>query len=186
MSDPLLIRMDNLLAFINSALSQNAFNGDRDDEKSIIDNTNTNAAPLNSKYLDTSWTMPRKQQLSILKSNGYNYRADRDVDKNIERPIGHTTHNLFVKDKKSKQRFLITHHQSHKVNYKVLAKKLKQKGFKVKELRMDSPQNREDNLDKCFGFRKGCITSLSLFNIKDYNKETGVQWIVDAKLMQSA
>eukprot|EP01084_Bolivina_argentea_P001186 2173_1 len=177
MTDPLLKKMDNLVDLINNAIESNM---ETKEEKQMIEPTTPNA-----KYLDNKWIINRKQQLEILESNGYNYRADKDVNNNIERPIGHTTHNLFLKDKKSNERFLITHHQSHKMNYKTMAKKLKQKGFKIKELRMDSQKNREENLQKYFGFTKGCITSLSLLNLKNYDKKNGVKWIVDSSLTKS-
>ena len=180
MADPLLIKMDELTAYINQLLNNN----DEIEEKAVIENAKT--TPIgNSKYLDSAWTIDRKTELAILKSNGFTYRPDKNIDENIERPIGHNTHNLFLKDKKSKQRFLITHHQSHKLNFKDLAKKLKEKEFKIKELRMDSHKNRHENNKKYFGFNGGCITALSLLNISSYDKENGLQWIVDSNLIQS-
>ena len=190
MSDPLLQRMDKLMDFIDQVLAHDDMkkgaklkSKNMDESKDDEKRSNVYDDPKYSNYLDNQWKKNRKQELSVLKQWKLKYRADYVIDANIERPVGHSTHNLFLKDKKSKQRFLITHHQSHKCDYKKLAKILKGKGFKIKELRMDSPQNREENLRKYFGFIKGCITSLSFLNITDYDKENGVKWIVDSSIV---
>jgi hypothetical protein len=57
--------------------------------------------------------------------------GETGVDLQAERPVGHSTHNLFVKDKKSKKLFMICHRQSAKCDLKTLSKELG-----VKELRM--------------------------------------------------
>ena len=44
---------------------------------------------------------------------------EEDPDLSVEKPVGHDTHNLFVKDKKKKKYFLIMARQSAKINLKV-------------------------------------------------------------------
>eukprot|EP00941_MAST-03F_sp_MAST-3F-sp1_P002791 g2791.t1 len=81
----------------------------------------------------------------------------REVDPvlDVVKPVGHDTHNLFVKDKKSKKMFLITAKQSSKIDLKTLTKTLGMKQLRM--MRLDDKKN--------YTFiRKGCITSLSLYN----------------------
>lgn len=184
MADPLLLRIDALCGYISGILGSNPVNTKKQNGPQNISVSVDKSDAGNAKYRDTEWQRDRKKQLDILSSNGLSFREDTNVDANAERPSGHSTHNLFLKDKKSNQRFLITHHQSHRMDFKAMTKTLKQKGFKIKELRMDSHQNRKQNVQKYFGFERGCITALSLLNIKGYDKSNGVQWIVDSKLME--
>ena len=87
------------------------------------------------------------------------------------RPIGHSTHNLFVKCKKTKKLFLITARQESKVNLKVTSKALG-----VKELRLASADLVLEKLHS----QKGCITCLSLF----YDIDQSVQWVVEKSLLK--
>ena len=44
---------------------------------------------------------------------------DKNPDFSAEKPVGHSTHNLFVKDKKKKKHFLIMGRQNAEINLKV-------------------------------------------------------------------
>jgi len=182
MTDPLLRRIDDLVIYISDVVQER---GQKQPPNQQQDRPDVKGQSVgeHSKYLDTKWQRDRRQQLDILSANGLYFHADCNIDIDAERPIGHSTHNLFLKDKKSKQYFLITHHQSHRMDWKAMAKTLRGKGFRVKELRMDSERNRTLSVRRCFGFDAGCITALSLLNLKDYDRECGVQWIVDSKLV---
>ena len=184
MTDPLLLRIDHLVGYISGVLEGNTKSSQKQKHCRNTTISVNEADSENAKYRDTKWQRDRKKQLDILSCNGLTFRADTNVDPNAERPIGHSTHNLFLKDKKSNQRFLVTHHQSHRMDFKSMTKTLKKNGYKIKELRMDSHRNRKQNVKKYFGFDTGCITALSLLNMKGYDKESGVQWIVDSKLLE--
>ena len=78
---------------------------------------------------------------------------DTVVDPAAKRPVGHSTHNLFVKDKKSGQLYLVTMRQSVTLNLKELAASLG-----CKEVRFAT------NTAETFGIERGCLTLLSLLN----------------------
>ncbi|CAD7955076.1 unnamed protein product [Amoebophrya sp. A120] len=84
------------------------------------------------------------------------------------KPIGHTTHNMFVKCKKTKEMYLITVRQKSKIDLKSFAVALG-----AKELRLC--KDREDYL----GSTRGCITALALF----YDEGWNVKWVVETELM---
>ena len=54
-----------------------------------------------------------------LKAMGVTPYKDKNPDFSAERPVGHSTHNLFVKDKKKKKHFLIMGRQNAEINLKV-------------------------------------------------------------------
>ena len=89
------------------------------------------------------------------------------------KPIGHDTHNLFVKDKKSKQLFLITVRQQQAVDLKKCAEALA-----VKELRLA----RKEDLENILGCSKGCVSCLNL----KYDTEESVHWVLDQKLIDGS
>ena len=80
---------------------------------------------------------------------------EEDPDLTAEKPVGHDTHNLVVKDKKSKQMYMITARQSAKINLKALTKELK-----CKQLRMAGAKDTKPAL--CI--ESGCMTLLSLYS----------------------
>mmetsp|Transcript_3193 Transcript_3193/g.7521 ORF Transcript_3193/g.7521 Transcript_3193/m.7521 type:complete len:266 (+) Transcript_3193:201-998(+) len=85
------------------------------------------------------------------------------------RPIGHTTHNVFVKCKKTKQMFLITARQASKIDLKQVAS-----AVGAKELRLCK------EVEETLGSTKGCLTCLALF----YDERNAVQWVVEEELLQ--
>jgi len=99
----------------------------------------------------------------------------KEEDPNLEavKPVGHTTHNLFVKDKKSKKMFLITALQDTKIDLKKLTKELGMKQLRM--MRMDDAKNSSY-------VRRGCITALSLYN--DVSAQITPVW--DSKLLDQA
>mmetsp|Transcript_11275 Transcript_11275/g.13666 ORF Transcript_11275/g.13666 Transcript_11275/m.13666 type:complete len:391 (+) Transcript_11275:159-1331(+) len=93
------------------------------------------------------------------------YKED-NVNLETKRPDGHSTHNLLVKDKKSKQLFLVATRQSINVNLKSLSKQLK-----VKELRLARSSK------ECLCIDKSCLSLLSL-----WNNSGAVVPVIDSKL----
>eukprot|EP00516_Mucochytrium_quahogii_P005783 CAMPEP_0203762872 /NCGR_PEP_ID=MMETSP0098-20131031/15659_1 /ASSEMBLY_ACC=CAM_ASM_000208 /TAXON_ID=96639 /ORGANISM=" , Strain NY0313808BC1" /LENGTH=552 /DNA_ID=CAMNT_0050657453 /DNA_START=148 /DNA_END=1806 /DNA_ORIENTATION=- len=108
----------------------------------------TTAAPLKLSHEDA-----RKRLWDKLTAMGLEPRKEVDPDPNAKRPVGHSTHNLFVKDKKAKKLYLVSMRQSVDANLKDIAKKLG-----AKEVRFAS------NSAECMCLEKGCITLLSLYN----------------------
>ncbi|CAD7947350.1 unnamed protein product [Amoebophrya sp. A25] len=95
---------------------------------------------------------------------------------NEGRPIGHTTHNVFVKCKKTKQHFLVTTRQESKVDLKQIAA-----ATGAKELRLAS----KDSCLELLGSSKGCLTCLALWYNdaeKTLDKES-VSWVVEKELL---
>jgi len=99
--------------------------------------------------------LSQNTEIILAKLAQYNIfpHPDETIDLTAKRPVGHTTHNLFLKDTKSKQLYLISLHQSTNVDLKTVAAKLKSK-----TLRFASPEDTKST----FGIERGCITSLSL------------------------
>ena len=90
-----------------------------------------------------------------LKSAGITPYREKEPDLEAERPVGHSTHNLFLKAKETKKKYfyvLVTVKQDTHVNLKEL-----QKTLKVKSLRMA-----KDKSAMCLDH--GCITVLQLYN----------------------
>lgn len=90
-----------------------------------------------------------------LESAGVKPYREEKPDLEAERPVGHSTHNLFLKAKVTKKEFfyvMCTVKQSTHVDLKKLAKTLK-----VKSLRMARDRS-------CMCSSSGCITLLSLYN----------------------
>jgi len=95
--------------------------------------------------------------LEILAEHKIYPHKDAIIDLTAKRPVGHNTHNLFLKDSKSKKLYLITFHQSINADLKTIQTKLN-----AKTLRFAPP----DIVKSVFGIERGCITSLSLLNDK--------------------
>jgi len=88
-----------------------------------------------------------------------------------ERPVGHSTHNLFLKAKKSKKKsflVMVCARQAAKIDLKALAKELK-----VKSLRMAKDTS-------CMCLEEGCITPLQLYN----DVAAQCQLIMDEELLK--
>eukprot|EP00658_Telonema_sp_P-2_P026576 TRINITY_DN20745_c0_g1_i8.p1 TRINITY_DN20745_c0_g1~~TRINITY_DN20745_c0_g1_i8.p1 ORF type:complete len:459 (+),score=154.65 TRINITY_DN20745_c0_g1_i8:251-1627(+) len=88
---------------------------------------------------------------SLLRSQGLEVSRETDpvLDPPNNKPVGHATHNLLVKDKKSKQVYMLVNAQSNSCDLKAVAKTLG-----AKELRMADRKE--------VGVDAGCITALSL------------------------
>ena len=69
--------------------------------------------------------------LARLATAGLVVRGEPGARKDVERPIGHHTHNLLVKDKKSGDVFLVTHRQAAKANLADVAKKVGAKNLRL-------------------------------------------------------
>lgn len=95
---------------------------------------------------------------------------ENDPDLSVKRPLGHSTHNLFVKDKKTKQLYMITMAQDTECDLKKLAKIIG-----CKELRFSSDRV------KAFCNEKGCLTLLSLYN----NVQGSVIPVIEKKLFSN-
>jgi len=108
--------------------------------------------------------------LSVLAENEIIPHKDKIIDLTAKRPVGHHTHNLFVKDTK-KELYLVSHLQSVHADLKEIEKKK----IKSKTLRLAPP----GDVKSVFGLEKGCITSLSLLN----DKSSKVKSIMDKKLL---
>jgi len=95
---------------------------------------------------------------SLLAAKGFAVRRETNPELNPpnNKPIGHHTHNLLVKDKKSKAAFMVSSPQACDVNLKEAAKQLGQKEFR---LHSDS--------QSVTGVEKGCITPLSMIAAGD-------------------
>lgn len=106
-----------------------------------------------------------------LKSIGCTPYKEDNVDLNAKRPVGHSTHNLFVKDKKSKGLYLISMRQGVQADLKKLAKGIEG----VKEFRMSSGGKEQ------FCVESGCITLCSLYN----NVQGTVTPVIDSGLLNS-
>lgn len=88
-----------------------------------------------------------------LKAMGVTPYKDKDPDFSAARPVGHSTHNLFVKDKKKKQHFLIMGRQNADINLKNVTKAV---GMKQLRMSRDAPT--------MLFSTKGYITALSLIH----------------------
>jgi hypothetical protein len=82
-------------------------------------------------------------------------RKEVDPDLTAKKPVGHSTHNLVVKDKKSKQMFMIAARQSAKIDLKAITKELK-----MKQLRMAGAKDTKPTT--CV--EAGCMTLLTLYS----------------------
>ena len=140
-----------------------------------------------ASYNDNTWMKHRALMVEAFKSNNLlkSIRPDHKIDLQIERPIGHTTHNLFCKEKSKKKKnnvkncFFITHLQSKKCNLKTMSKILKSK-----ELRLAN----NDICQSVFGFEKGCFTMTSILNIdmvKIQQENIILKWVVDEDLLKN-
>jgi len=88
-----------------------------------------------------------------LKEMGVTPYQDKNPDFSAEKPVGHSTHNLFVKDKKKKKHFLIMGRQNADINLKNVAKAI---GMKQLRMSRDAPS--------MLCAAKGYITALSLMH----------------------
>jgi len=114
-------------------------------------------APELKRQLSLSESMARARLWKRLEDAGVKPYREKDPDLTAEKPVGHSTHNLFLKAKISKKEsFLVlcTMRQSAgRLDLKKLAKQLK-----VKQLRMA-----KDKSCMCLE-TAGCITPLQLYN----------------------
>jgi hypothetical protein len=69
--------------------------------------------------------------LARLAEAGLTVHGEPGARTDVERPVGHHTHNLLVKDKKSGDVFLVTHRQSAKANLADVAKKVGAKNLRL-------------------------------------------------------
>lgn len=107
------------------------------------------------RALSISQNMAQARLCKRLEKVGVKPYKEIDPDLTVKKPVGHSTHNLFLKakvSKKEKYLVLVTVRQSAVVNLKELAKKMK-----VKSLRMASEKD-------ILCIERGCITILSLYN----------------------
>uniref|UniRef100_A0A7S3PPT1 YbaK/aminoacyl-tRNA synthetase-associated domain-containing protein n=1 Tax=Aplanochytrium stocchinoi TaxID=215587 RepID=A0A7S3PPT1_9STRA len=125
------------------------------------------AAPITIAQLGLVQEAAQKRLWDKLASMDVTPYKEENVDLDAKRPVGHSTHNLLVKDKKSKQLYLIATRQSVNANLKDLAKKLN-----AKELRLARSSK------ECLCIDNGCITLLSL-----YNNSGEVVPVIDSKLL---
>mmetsp|Transcript_21844 Transcript_21844/g.38624 ORF Transcript_21844/g.38624 Transcript_21844/m.38624 type:complete len:586 (-) Transcript_21844:99-1856(-) len=95
---------------------------------------------------------------------------DPNPDLTAKRPVGHSTHNLFVKDKKTKQLYMISMRQHINANLKVVAK-----AVGAKELRF------ADSSFAAFCHEKGCVSLLNLYN----NVQGDVIPVIDSELFKA-
>lgn len=95
-----------------------------------------------------------------------------DLDQTgAQRPVGHDTHNLLVKDSKTKKLYLVTMEQSKQVDLKLLGEKLGCTGA----LRLAGPAD----VETAIALTKGCITPMWLFN----NVQNTVTPVFDSNLL---
>jgi len=94
------------------------------------------------------------------------------ADLAVDRPKGHGTHNLFLKDSKTKQLYLVCLAQSRRVDMKTIGDKLG-----AKNLRLAGPAD----IETAICLVHGCITPLWLYN----NPQASVQLVVDAELLKT-
>jgi len=130
-------------------------------------NKQTEAKPVNSNSSGSS----HEYILDLLAQHNLIPHKDHKIDLTAKRPLGHTTHNLFVKDTKSKQLYLISVIQSVNTDMKEVASKLK-----AKTLRFASPED----VKSTFGIERGCITSLSLLA----DKQNSVISVMDQNIFK--
>jgi len=130
-------------------------------------NKQTEAKPVNSNSSGSS----HEHILDLLAQHNIIPHKDHKIDLTAKRPLGHTTHNLFVKDTKSKQLYLISVLQSVNTDMKEVASKLK-----AKTLRFASPED----VKSTFGIERGCITSLSLLA----DKQNSVISVMDQNIFK--
>jgi len=130
-------------------------------------NKQTEAKPVNSNSSGSS----HEYILDLLAQHNLIPHKDHKIDLTAKRPLGHTTHNLFVKDTKSKQLYLISVLQSVNTDMKEVASKLK-----AKTLRFASPED----VKSTFGIEGGCITSLSLLA----DKQNSVISVMDQNIFK--
>ena len=90
----------------------------------------------------------------------------------LDRPKGHGTHNLLLKDSKTKQLYLVCLAQWRHVDMKTIGDKLG-----AKNLRMAGPAD----IETAICLVHGCITPLWLYN----NPQASVQLVVDAELLKT-
>ncbi len=93
---------------------------------------------------------------------------ESNPDLTARKPVGHSSHNLFVKDKKSGQLIMISARQEADIDLKEVAKQCK-----VKEVRLTQSSK------EAFCQERGCITLLSLYN----NTQGDVLPAIDKKLL---
>mmetsp|Transcript_2662 Transcript_2662/g.6248 ORF Transcript_2662/g.6248 Transcript_2662/m.6248 type:complete len:585 (+) Transcript_2662:116-1870(+) len=127
------------------------------------------ASSAEVKPLELSHEDAHKRLLDRLAQEGIVPRREENPDLEAKRPIGHSTHNLFVKDKKAKKEYMIALRQSVDINLKALAKMLG-----AREVRMSS------STKDAFCHEKGCMTLLSLYN----NVKGDVIPVIDDKLFE--
>jgi hypothetical protein len=92
-------------------------------------------------------------------------------DTTAARPIGHSTHNLLVKDSKAKKLYMVCLRQDRQIDLKTLGDKLGAQGA----LRLAGPAD----VETAIALTRGCITPLSLYN----NSQASVIPVFDSALM---
>jgi len=88
------------------------------------------------------------------------------------RPKGHDTHNLLIKDSKSKQLYMVCLRQDREIDLAALGEKLKCTG----NLRLAGPADVETSI----ALTRGCLTPLSLYN----NPQNSVIPVFDSVLLE--
>ncbi|ETO26070.1 hypothetical protein RFI_11064 [Reticulomyxa filosa] len=158
--ESLLKKIDNVLQLLDSLL--------------IPGSINSISAASVKKNKNKTTTVGKCHEKKCLNNNNLHHRKDEVIDLKAERPIGHSTHNLLVKEKGKNACYLITHSQKVKCNLNVLRTKIK-----AKELRLAN----SDVVQQILGFNKGCITALSLLNVSNNTDNNKLQWVLDRSLL---
>jgi len=127
------------------------------------------AAPEAPTVLDHDEGIQRIWQR--LKQLGLAPIKDPIGDTEVERPTAHSTHNLLLKDTKTKQLFLVTMAQAVKAKMNDISALIG-----AKQVRMADPKATQQALSV---HRPSCITALSLYN----NTSTSVEWYVDEEVL---
>jgi len=132
-----------------------------------FDRSETPAAVVES--LNLSHEAAQERLWTKLHAMGIVPRLEENPDLTAKRPLGHSTHNLFVKAKKPKQNYLVCVKQDREANMKAIEKKLG-----AKDMRLAS------GAKECFSHEMGCITLLSAVN----NVQRDVQLVIDEQIME--
>ncbi|GBG30022.1 Prolyl-tRNA synthetase associated domain-containing protein 1 [Hondaea fermentalgiana] len=133
------------------------------------ESTSASSSSDQAKPLELSHDEARARLWARLKEAGVEPFREENPDLEAKRPVGHSTHNLFVKDKKAKKQYMVSMRQSVEINLKALASLLG-----AREVRFSS------STKESFCQEKGCMSLLSLYN----NTQGDVIPAIDAKLFE--
>jgi Ala-tRNA(Pro) deacylase len=145
-------------------------------------NNKTDTTPSTSKdATPLSFTLTheaaRERVFNALKNIGVEAPKPEKVDDNdaatMERPKGHGTHNLLVKDKKTKQLYLICLRQDRHIDLKTLGDKIG-----AKELRLAGPAD----VQSAIASTEGCVTPIWMVN----NVQATITPVFDKALLDNA